>query len=157
MKTGNPDVDRPVPLSLESTMKPYKTFDHTADLGLTVTGQSVGELYANAAVAVFDIITDLGRVEPRETRRITVEGDSPEDLLINFLREILYLYNGERWLLREIRVTMIGDNGIEAEAVGEPLELQKHEICKEIKAVTYHQARVRKASGGWEARVIFDV
>lgn len=138
-------------------MKPYKTFDHTADLGLAVTGQSAGELYANAAVAVFDIITDLGRVEPRETRRITVEGDSPEDLLINFLREILYLYNGERWLLREIRVTRIGDNGIEAEAFGEPLDLQKHEICKEIKAVTYHQTLVRKAPGGWEARVIFDV
>ena len=138
-------------------MKSYKTFDHTADLGLTVTGQSAGELYANAAVAVFDIITDLGRVEPRETRRIAVEGDSPEDLLINFLREVLYLYNGERWLLREIRVAGIGDKGIEAEAFGEPLDLQKHEIFKEIKAVTYHQASVRKMPGGWEARVIFDV
>ncbi len=138
-------------------MKPYKTFDHTADLGLTVTGQSAEELYANAAVAVFDMITDLGRVKPRETRRIAVEGDSPEDLLINFLREILYLYNGERWLLREIRVTIIGDRGIDAEVFGEPLDLQKHEICKEIKAVTYHQASVRKLPGGWEARVIFDV
>lgn len=138
-------------------MKPYKTFDHTADLGLSVTGRQKGELFANAAVAVFDIITDLGRVETRETRRISVEGDSPEDLLINFLREILYLYNGEHWLIREIRVTRIGDKEIEAEALGEPLDLRKHEINKEIKAVTYHQARVRKTPGGWEARVIFDV
>ena len=144
-------------MSLESIMKPYKTFDHTADLGLAVTGQSAAELYANAAVAVFDIITDLGRVEARETRQIIVEGDGPEDLFINFLREVLYLYNGEHWLLKEIRLTRIGDREIEAEAIGEPLDLRKHEICKEIKAVTYHQAMVRQAPGGWEARVIFDV
>lgn len=138
-------------------MHPYRTFDHTADLGLIVTGKSIGELYANAAFAVFDIITDLGRVEALETRRIFVEGDSPEDLLVNYLREILYLYNGERWLLRGIRVTRIDDNVLEAEARGEPLDGRKHEIRKEIKAVTYHQVLVRQTPKGWEARVIFDV
>jgi len=138
-------------------MKPYNTFDHTADLGLAIRGKSEEDLFANAAFAVFDIITDLGRVEPRETRRVLVEGDSPEDLLINFLREILYLYNGERWLLKDLRVTRIGERTLEAEARGEPFEGQKHEILKEIKAVTYHQAEVHKTPDGWAARVIFDV
>jgi SHS2 domain-containing protein len=138
-------------------MKPYRTFDHTADLGLEIRGASEEDLYANAAFAVFDIITDLGRVEPRETRRLRVEGDSPEDLLINFLREVLYLYNGERWLLKGLRVTRIGEKVLEAEARGEPLDGRKHEICREIKAVTYHQAEIRKTPDGWTARVIFDV
>lgn len=138
-------------------MYSYKTFDHTADLGLIVTGKGREDLYANAAFAVFDIITDLGRVEARETRRILVEGDSLEDLLINYLREILYLYNGERWILKEIRVSRVDDHALEAEARGEPLDGRKHEIRKEIKAVTYHQAQVRQTKGGWEARVIFDV
>lgn len=138
-------------------MKPYETFDHTADLGLLVTARTEAELYANAAFAVFDIITDLGRVETLEARRIHAEGDSPEDLLVNFLREILYLYNGERWLLKEIRVTVVKNYALEAEARGEPLDGRKHEVCKEIKAVTYHQAGVRQTADGWEARVIFDV
>ncbi len=138
-------------------MKPYHTFDHTADLGLAIRGASREELFANAAVAVFDIITDLARVEPREERRIVAEGDSAEDLLINFLREVLYLYNGERWLLRDIRMTRLGDTALEAEARGEPHDRRKHEICKEIKAVTYHQAEVRKTPDGWAAKVIFDV
>jgi SHS2 domain-containing protein len=138
-------------------MKPYTNFNHTADLGLAITGASEEKLFANAAFAVFDILTDLGRVEPRETRRILVEGDSREDLLINFLREILYLYNGERWLLKEIRVIKIDQKALEAEARGEPFDEHKHEICKEIKAVTYHQAEVRKSPDGWAARVIFDV
>jgi SHS2 domain-containing protein len=138
-------------------MKAYHTFDHTADLGLAITGASGAELFANAALAVFDVITDLARVEPRETRRIVAEGDGPEDLLINFLREVLYLYNGERWLIKEIRMTRFGDTALEAEAKGEPLDSRKHEICKEIKAVTYHQAEVRKTPDGWAAKVIFDV
>jgi len=138
-------------------MKPYNTFDHTADLGLAIRGASEEDLFANAAFAVLDIITDLGRVEPRETRRVLVEGDSREDLLINFLREILYLYNGQRWLLKEIRVIKIDEKSLEAEVSGEPFDEHKHEICKEIKAVTYHQAEVRKTPEGWTARVIFDV
>ncbi len=138
-------------------MKPYQAFDHTADLGLAITGASEEELFANAAIAVFDIITDLDRVEAREIRRIAVEGDGREDLLINFLREILYLYNGERWLLKELRIVRISEKGLEAEARGEPLDGRKHEICKEIKAVTYHQAQVRQTPAGWTARVIFDV
>ena len=45
----------------------------------------------------------------------------------------------------------------EAEALGEPFDEEKHDICKEIKAVTYHQTEVRQAPAGWTARVIFDV
>ncbi|HEX9156573.1 MAG TPA: archease [Syntrophales bacterium] len=138
-------------------MKPYTTFNHTADLGLAIRGASVEKLFANAAFAVFDILTDLGRVEPRETRRILVDGDSREDLLINFLREILYLYNGERWLLKEIRIIKIDEKALEAVVRGEPFDEHKHEICKEIKAVTYHQAQIRNTPDGWTARVIFDV
>jgi SHS2 domain-containing protein len=138
-------------------MKPYQAFDHTADLGLAITGAGEEELFANAAIAVFDIITDLDRVEAREIRRIAVEGDGREDILINFLREILYLYNGEHWLLKELRIVRMSEKSLEAEALGEPLDERKHEICKEIKAVTYHQAQVRQTPAGWTARVIFDV
>jgi SHS2 domain-containing protein len=138
-------------------MRSYQTFNHTADLGLIIKGETEEDLYANAAIAVFDIITDLRRVEPRETRRIAVDGGSPTDLLINFLREILYLYNGEHWLLKGIRILEFSEKALEAEACGEPLVERKHKIYKEIKAVTYHQAEVCKTCGGWTAKVIFDV
>ena len=138
-------------------MKPYHAIDHTADLGLVIIGAGEGELFSNAALAVFDLITDLARVEPREMRKIAVEGDSREDLLINFLREVLYLYNGERWLLKQARIIRIGERSLHAEVMGEPYDDRKHEIYKEIKAVTYHQTEVRKAQDGWTAKVIFDV
>jgi SHS2 domain-containing protein len=138
-------------------MKPYHAFDHTADLGLVITGENEADLFANAAHAVFDIITDLDRVAALETRRIVAEGGNREDLLINFLREILYLYNGERWLLKGLRIIRLSEKGLEAEVRGELFDSEKHEICKEIKAVTYHQAQVSQTPAGWTARVIFDV
>jgi SHS2 domain-containing protein len=59
--------------------------------------------------------------------------------------------------LKEIRIIRLSEKGLEAEARGEPFVEQKHEIRKEIKAVTYHQAEVRQMPAGWTARVIFDV
>jgi SHS2 domain-containing protein len=138
-------------------MKIYQTFNHTADLGLVIRGKTEEDLFANAALSVFEIITDLHKVEPLQTRLIAVDGNSREDILINFLREMLYLYNGERWLLKEIKIRELTEEVLAAEVRGEPFEKNKHEICKEIKAVTYHQLRIRKGAAGWRARVIFDV
>ncbi len=138
-------------------MKFYETFDHTADLGIVVTASSEAELFQNAAFAVFDIITLIERVNPLETRIVSARGESPDDLLVNYLREILYLYNGGHWLLRAAQVVALDDQSVEAEIVGEPYRQDKHEIRKEIKAVTYHQAEVSKTAAGWRAKVIFDV
>ena len=82
-------------------MHRYKLFDHTADLGVEVYGKTANELFANAAFAVFDILTDLSHVSPIVERKIVMDGDGWEDLLVNYLREILYLYNGEGLLLKE--------------------------------------------------------
>ena len=76
-------------------MHRYKLFDHTADLGVEIYGKTVTDLFANAAFAVFDIITDLKHVTPTMERKIVVEGEGWEDLLVNYLREILYMFNGE--------------------------------------------------------------
>ena len=81
-------------------MNRYRVFDHTADLGVEVYGETVKELFVNAAFAVFDMLTDLDRVRAIEERNITVEGEGWEDLLVNYLREVLYLFNGE-WFSAE--------------------------------------------------------
>lgn len=138
-------------------MKTYRPIDHTADLGIEVSGKSEKELYRNAGIAVHDMIADLRRVQPREVRKITVEGRDREDLLVNFLREILYLYNGEHWLLRKLTIGRMGEGRIEATLRGEPFDPSRHGHKHEIKAVTYHQAEVKETPRGWKARVIFDV
>ncbi len=138
-------------------MKTYRPIDHTADLGIEVSGKSEKELYRNAGIAVHDMIADLRRVQPREVRKITVEGRDREDLLVNFLREILYLYNGEHWLLKDLTIGRMEEGRIEATLRGEAFDPSRHGLKHEIKAVTYHQAEVKETPRGWKARVIFDV
>lgn len=138
-------------------MHRYKLFDHTADLGVEVHGKTANELFANAAFAVFDILADLSHVSPIVERRIVVDGEGWEDLLVNYLREILYMYNGEGLLLKEFSVFDIDPRHLEGKVAGEPFDHEKHTINTEIKAVTYHQAAVKEDQGMWTGRVIFDV
>jgi SHS2 domain-containing protein len=138
-------------------MSKYRIFDHTADLGVEIYGKTVQELYANAAYAVFDITTDLRRVNALESREISVEGAGREDLLINYLREILYLLNGEKYLLKKCLILDIDEQRLKAKVSGEPFDPEKHTINTEIKAVTYHQASIKKTPEGWIGRIIFDV
>ena len=138
-------------------MQRYKLFDHTADLGVEIYGKTVKELFANAAFSVFDIMTNMKHITPTVERKIVVEGEGWEDLLVNYLREILYLFNGGGLLLKEYSIQKINPRHLEGKVSGERFDPAKHRINTEIKAVTYHQAAVREAPKEWTARVIFDV
>lgn len=143
-------------------MIPYRQFYHTADLGIEVFGSTAGELFTNAAFAMFDIMTDISLVEKRETRKIKADGVDMDDLLVNFLREALYLFNGEHWLAREFTLHEFGlevkrTNRLTAEAHGEPFDPARHLIQTELKAVTYHQLGIRKTPAGFATKVVFDV
>jgi SHS2 domain-containing protein len=136
---------------------PYRIFDHTADLGLEVYGTDERDLFRNAAHALFDILTDRGRVRGREERQIAVEGADREELLVNFLREALSLYNSEGWLVNECAIREMDDCHLRATVTGEPFDPGRHAMNREIKAVTYHQAHIERTARGWTGRVICDV
>jgi SHS2 domain-containing protein len=136
----------------------YRIFDHTADLGVEVTGATPEELYAGAAFALFDQLTDLSAVRAQRSREIDVVGENPADLLVNFLREVLYGWNGEGFLMKSCIVRRVTPTRIKAVLKGEGFDPVRHLINREIKAVTYHQGSVlENPEGMWVARVVFDV
>jgi SHS2 domain-containing protein len=136
----------------------YRIFDHTADLGVEVTGATPEELYAGAAFALFDLLTDLSVVRARRSREIDVAGENPADLLVNFLREVLYGWNGKGFLMKNCVVRRLTPTRLEALLKGEGFDPVRHRINREIKAVTYHQGSILKTPEGvWIARVVFDV
>ena len=140
-------------------MSNYKFFDHTADIGVEVTGRTRKELFVNAAQALFDIMIEnkTGLEAVKQQKRITVEGTDVSDLLINFLREILYLFNGEALVIGKCEITKCGNKTLDARLLLEPYNKKKHVMKTEIKAVTYHGLSVERIKKGWRARMIFDV
>jgi SHS2 domain-containing protein len=139
-------------------MKYYRVFDHTADVGCEVYGRSRKELLSHAVEAMFDILID----QPAETAKwqektVAITGGDWEDLLINFLRESLYLFNGEGWIVRHCSIDQLNSKKMIVRFQGEPYNRKEHSLKTEIKAVTYSGLSIKKSKSGWRAKVIFDV
>jgi SHS2 domain-containing protein len=136
---------------------PYEIIDHTADLGIVVKGGSIKELFVNAANAMTDLVVKADISGKGAKRKLIVEGEDLPDLMVRWLSEILYLFNGEHILVMAIEISSISPTRLQSKLNVLSLNKGRHEILREIKAVTYHQIAVEKTPDGWEARVIFDI
>lgn len=135
----------------------FEILEHTADVGLLARGASQAELFENAAAGMMEIAIDSASVAEREQKPIAAEAADREALLVNFLQEVLWLVDGERWLPRRVAVVEISDRRVSATAFGEPRDPARHTLRIIIKAVTYHQLSVRETPEGWRAEVFFDI
>jgi SHS2 domain-containing protein len=138
-------------------MKKYETFDHTADVGIRVMGRTLEEMFAHAAYALFDLLTDLKKVRQKISLEISVRGADREDLLVRWLSELLFLCESQGYLFKKFSFSHLEPDFLEAIARGEFFDPARHRFKTEIKAVTYHQVEVREKDGAWEGRVIFDI
>jgi SHS2 domain-containing protein len=143
-------------------MPDYTYFDHTADIGVEISGRTKKELFVHAAGALFDIMIEnsthkkAGKIQ-KQQKTMTITGADTQDLLINFLRELLFLFNGERCVVKRCEIMECGNKKIKARLAGERYNNNQHLIKTEIKAVTYSGLTVKKIKSNWMARVIFDV
>lgn len=135
----------------------YTLFNHTADLGLIVKGESCEGLFKNAGLALMDLMILNKSHGPGVKMDVSINGSDLPDLMVKWLSELLYLFEGERLVINEIGINSISSRNIRADLKTEKFDLKCHEVLREIKAVTYHQIDVRAEKGIWRARVIFDL
>ena len=135
----------------------FEQIDHTADVGLRIYGTSLAELFQHAAEGLFEIITSLEQVSTGVKRQVFVEASDRESLLVNWLSELNFLFLTKKELYKKFEITAVNDLSLKAQIQGEKLDLDKHTIHTEVKAVTYHQLYIRQNSSGWGAQVIFDL
>jgi SHS2 domain-containing protein len=137
--------------------KKYRLTTRQSELAVKVTGGSQADLFANSAFALFDVISDVETIEIKERMPLEVEGADRDDLLVNWMRELLYLYQGSGYLLKEFVIREVKDTSVKAEVCGEKIDPDRHEIKQEIAAVAYHQSRMTKTGNQWTAQLIFEV
>jgi len=135
----------------------YELVDHTADLGIRVWANDIKGLFEEAARVLFDIITDLSKVEAHLQRQIAVRGSSLEELMVAWLNELLYLHEVEGLLFCDFSVAEIDEGTVTGVAGGEEFDEGRHSIKTGVKAVTYHQLEIKEQEGRWQAQVIFDI
>ena len=122
---------------MKSSLQKYQYIDHTADLGIKVFGDTLAELFENAAFGLFDNITNLEKVSPNSEFSIEVQATDREALLVNWLSELNYLFLTRKELFKSFHVTEMNDEYLTATVEGEKLDIDRHEIYTEVKAVTY--------------------
>ena len=132
-------------------------FEHTADLGLRMRTADLNGLFAEAARALFSVVVEgLGTVVASQRLEVRIAGTDREFLLFDWLKTLLYHFDAEHLLFSRFAVK-VGDDGLEGEAWGEPLDPARHELNHEVKAITYHGLKVEKTADGWLAEVIVDI
>lgn len=141
-------------------MKKYEPIEHTADIGLRIYGDDLEELFKNGfyglLVQVTDEKNDGNNDDGNDIKLIELKAPDNEALLIDFLNEILYLINAEKWMPSKIKMISINDNELKAEFCGDKFE--SSDIIKtEVKAATYHNIEIKKENNIWVTNVFFDV
>jgi len=138
-------------------MKTYELIDHTADVGLKAYGKTLSEAFENAAKGMFDIITDISEIESIGQYDIELEASDLEQLLVDWLSDLLYLNTARNLVFGFFKVDLDEkSNKLNAIIFGERFDLSKHKIGSEIKAVTYHILEVKNKKP-YHVQVLFDI
>jgi len=136
----------------------YETFEHTADVGLHVWGGDMRELFQQAARGLIALLADPDTVRRGRSIVVAATGEEPEELLVSWLGEILYVAEVEGLVLCAAQVDAIGEHDVRGTVWGESPDAARHELRHHVKAVTYHDLRIEhRPTGGLETRIVFDV
>jgi len=146
---------------MPSQRKKYEYLEHTADIKFIAYGKALEEVFENAALAMFNVMIDTEKVSGETEREIFLKSPDLESLLVDWLSELLYLFEVDEIVFRKFRVEEIreekGEYSITARALGEKFYPESHPFETEIKAVTYNQLEIRKVADGWKAQVVVDI
>jgi SHS2 domain-containing protein len=131
----------------------YRQLNHTADIQLEFWAPTQDLLFAQGALAIVDILTETQHVDSKETRACQCQGLDPEDLLVQWLNEIIFLGIYRGFIVATCNVEIVG-NTLQANITG---EVSPEKIKTELKSVTYHELLLCYKQPLWHARVVVDV
>ncbi|MBW2970149.1 archease [Candidatus Woesearchaeota archaeon] len=138
---------------------PFKFIEDVslADVAFEATGKNLDELFDSSARAVFETMADPKTIKPKVKKIIKKKAKSIENLLFEFLEEIIYLKDKDAVVFNDVKVKV--DEGkieVVATVMGDKIQLGKQELRQDVKAVTMHYYKVEK-NKFWKASVVLDV
>lgn len=135
----------------------FETFDHTADIGLRVSAETLEELFVDAAHGLTSLLVEnIADVRPTLTESIQLAGTETDYLLFDWLNELLFRFETRKLLCCEFDVRL-SEQGLEATIRGETSDESRHRLAHEVKAITYHGLSVQQTESGWQTELILDI
>ena len=141
-------------------LQQFEIIEHTADIGMKAFGRTRKELFCNAAYGMCSIIAKKKKdAEKSKSKyyKIELSSANQEELLVNWLSELLSLIDIYSIIFTQIEITKLSHTKIQAKATAEKITAAKYELNLEIKAVTYHELKIEKSKNYLQAQVFFDI
>ena len=138
-------------------MNDFRLLEHTADMGIEATGDSLAEVFVAAAQGLKNMIFGDVPVTPRQSAPVSLDGGDAGELLVAWLGEILYLFEMRGLVPAEFVIHEITEKSLRGEVRGESFDPQRHPVEREVKAITYHQLNVTQEARSWRVQVYVDL
>jgi SHS2 domain-containing protein len=135
----------------------FRLLDHPSDIGIEATGVTLSEAFSSAASGLVSIIVDPTTIHPDETRKIEIESDDVETLLVKWLNEFIFLFDARHFVCARIDIHELKEHRLKASVHGEPFSADRHTARTDVKAVTFHQLSIGESNGVWTVRVFVDL
>ena len=136
--------------------KDFEILDHTADVGIIAYGNDMKQAFTNTAKGLFSLITELDNINEVLYRDIELVAPDQESLLVEWLNELIYLFDAENIIFSKFDITKLDDTRLKARSYGERVDSSKHKLKTGVKAATYHMLKVDKTDG-CKVQVLLDI
>lgn len=148
-------------MNIEHDTSKYKFLEDVAiaDIAYEAYGKDLNELFENAAFAIFELSANLATVDAKEKIEFELENEKIENLLYDFLSEILFLKDSKYMVFKKVKVSVNQNKKYKLKAVleGEGINPAKQQLENDIKAVTMHMFEVKKEKNQWKATIVVDI
>ena len=142
-------------------MQKYKFLEDVAiaDIAYEACGKDLNKLFENAALAIFELSADVKTIESRKKLDIKLENEKIDNLLYDFLSEILFLKDSKYMVFKKVKVNVVENKKYHLNAIleGDTINPEKQQLENDIKAVTMHMFAVKKEKNQWKAIVVVDI
>ena len=139
------------------TKKGFEIIDHTADVGIIAYGADLKQLFSNAALALFSLVTEPESIRQELQRDVKIISEDKGSLLVEWLNELIYLFDAEHILFSRFDIERLTNDGLKASCYGENVDPLRHKIRIGVKAATYHMLKIDKDSNGYRVQIILDI
>jgi SHS2 domain-containing protein len=120
----------------------FEFLEHTADVYVRAHGKTLEEAFENAALSMFETITDTDKIATAQEDSVEVEAEDQYALLYSWLEALLVKSETLDMLYSKFQITDWKETNegfkLKAKIWGEKFDPKKHPQKVAVKAVTYH-------------------
>jgi len=130
-----------------------------ADIAFEAYGKNLNELFENCGLAVSECMVNIKTIKPKIKKEIKLESDKLDNLLYDFLSELVFIKDTEGLLFSKYSISVKESKKFQMKAIcsGDKIDRKNQELRNDVKAITMHMFEIKKTGAKYTSRVVVDI